>query len=217
MFKVKICGITNFDDADMAAKLGADALGFIFAPSPRNISPEEARDIIKKLPPFVTTVAVFVNEDEKVIKETIDYCGIDIVQLHGDESPEMCKNFMPDTIKAFRVKDESIIEDMMVYKDSVKAFLLDTYSDKKAGGTGKVFDWDIACKIKLLDVPVILAGGLGPANIEKALKRVKPYAVDVNSGIESSPGKKDHGLMKELFEKINATRNQESKVRSQEQ
>lgn len=216
MIRVKICGITNYDDAALAARFGADALGFIFAPSPRNILPEEARDIIKKLPPFVKTVAVFVNEDEKVMKEIIEYCGIDIVQLHGDELPGLCNIFMPHTIKAFGVKDESTFEDISPYVDSVKAFLLDTYSDKKAGGTGKVFNWDIVKKIKTFNVPVILAGGLSPANIEDAVKKVNPYAVDINSGIESSPGKKDHGLMMELFEKIDTIRNQESEFRSQE-
>lgn len=216
MVKVKICGITNYDDASMAVNLGADALGFIFAPSPRDISPEEARDIIKKLPLLVKTVAVFVNEDEKVIKEIIEYCGIDIVQLHGDESPGLCSNFMPRTIKAFRVKDESSLEDMAPYANSVKAFLLDTYSKKAAGGTGKVFNWEIAEKSRVFDVPIILAGGLSPANIEEAVKKVSPYAVDISSGIESSPGKKDHGLMMELFEKINAIRIQKPEYRNQE-
>jgi phosphoribosylanthranilate isomerase len=207
MTRVKICGITNYVDAALAARFGADALGFIFAPSPRNILPEEARDIIKKLPPFVKTVAVFVNEDEKVMKEIIEYCGIDIVQLHGDELPGLCNIFMPHTIKAFRIKDESVLEDMSSYVNSVKAFLLDTYSDKKAGGTGKVFNWDIAKKIKELNMPVILAGGLSPVNIEEAVKKVRPYAVDINSGIESSPGKKDHGLMMELFERLGEIEN----------
>jgi len=206
MFKVKICGITNYDDAAMAVKLGADALGFIFAPSPRKISPEEAKNIIRQLPPFIKSIAVFVNEDQKRISEIVEYCGIDIVQLHGDESPELCEIFMPRTIKALRVKDESILDQISHYAGSVKAFLLDTYSEKTAGGTGKVFNWDIAKKIKEYNVPVILAGGLSPANIEEAIWQVNPYAVDVSSCIESSPGKKDHDLMKELFEKINIIR-----------
>ena len=202
MLKVKICGMTNYEDAAMAAELGADALGFIFASSPRRISPEKAREIIRKLPPFVKTVAVFVNEDQKTISEIIEYCGIDIAQLHGDEPPELRGNFMCPVIKAFRVKDESSLEDMAPYVNSVKAFLLDTYSRKAAGGTGKVFNWDIAEKSRVFDVPVILAGGLSPANVEEAVKKVRPYAIDVNSGIESRPGKKDHGLMGELFGKL---------------
>ena len=202
MLKVKICGITNYEDAAMAVEMGADALGFIFAPSPREISPEEAKNIVEKLPPFVKTVAVFVNEDQKTISEITEYCGIDIVQLHGDESPEMCEYFMPRTIKTFRVKDEDILEDMTPYTGRVKAFLLDTYSEKAAGGTGKVFNWDIAIKAKKFNVPVILAGGLNPANIKEAVLKVKPYAVDMCSGVEREPGRKDRGLMKELFGKL---------------
>lgn len=202
MLKVKICGITNYDDAAMAAELGADALGFIFAASPRQISPENARDIIKKLPPFVKSVAVFVNEDQERIDEIIEYCGIDIVQLHGDESPAMCEYFMPGAIKTFRVKDESVLDKIPLYAGTVKAFLMDTYSEKAAGGTGKVFNWDIAIKAKQFNIPLILAGGLNPANIEEAVIKVNPYAIDIVSGTESSPGKKDHGLMKQLFEKI---------------
>ncbi|MFC1840954.1 phosphoribosylanthranilate isomerase [Thermodesulfobacteriota bacterium] len=207
MPKIKICGITNFDDAAMAVKLGADALGFIFAPSPREISPENARDIIKKLSPFIKSVGVFVNENENVINEIIEYCGIDIVQLHGDESPGMCSIFMPRTVKAFRVKDKSTLEDMLPYVDRVRAFLLDTYSREAAGGTGKVFNWDIAGKTKVFNVPLILAGGLTPDNIKDAVNRVNPYALDVNSGIEASPGKKDHGLMRELFNKLGEIEN----------
>jgi phosphoribosylanthranilate isomerase len=217
MIKVKICGITNYDDAVMAVKLGADALGFIFASSPRKISPEKARDIIRKLPPFIKSVGVFINEDPNKINEMIKYCGIDDVQLHGDESPELCKKYMPRTIKALRVKDESILKQVPLFMGKVKAFLLDTYSEKKAGGTGKIFDWDIALKIRDYDIPVILAGGLTPSNIEEAIQRVNPYAVDVNSGIEESPGKKSPALMKELFEKINyIKRRQKSECRSQE-
>ena len=202
MTKVKICGITNYDDASFAVKLGADALGFIFASSPRKISPEEAREIIRKIPPFVKSVGVFVNEKPETIEEIIEYCGIDIVQLHGDESPELCERYMPRTIKVLRVKDESILDQIPLYRDKVKAFLLDTYSEKKAGGTGKIFDWDIANKIKDYNIPIILSGGLNPSNIEEALQKVNPYAVDVVSGTEQSPGKKSYMLMKEFFEKI---------------
>jgi phosphoribosylanthranilate isomerase len=204
--KIKICGITNSEDADMAVKLGTDALGFIFARSPREITPEQARDIIKGLPPFIKSVGVFVNEDPSVIHETVNYCGLDIVQFHGDESPEICAEFMPHSIKALRVKNYSIVEKLSGYKGRVKAFLLDTYSKDMAGGTGETFNWDIAINIKETGIPIILAGGLEPSNIEEAISRVKPYAVDINSGIEESPGKKSHILMKELFEKINEIR-----------
>ena len=202
MTRVKICGITNYDDAAMAADLGADALGFIFAPSPRMVSPDRAREIITKLPAFVKSVGVFVNEDNDRITDIIDYCGIDIVQLHGDESPEICESFMPRAVKALKIRGDNTPEEYTEYKGKVKAFLLDTYSEKAAGGTGKTFNWDIAIRIKNLGVPVILAGGLDASNIREAVQKVRPYAVDVSSRIEERPGKKDHGKMKELFERL---------------
>lgn len=200
MIKVKICGITNYDDADMAVSLGADALGFIFAPaSPRKIEPATAAEIIKRLPPFIKTVGVFVNEDIEKIKDISAYCGLDAIQLHGDETPEACETLMPRTIKAIRVKDDTDLSKLQAYMGKVRALLLDTYSEKAAGGTGKTFNWDKAIEIKTLGLPVILAGGLTPSNIEEAIKKVRPYGVDINSGIEKSQGIKDHGLMKELF------------------
>jgi phosphoribosylanthranilate isomerase len=203
MLKVKICGITNYDDAAMAAGLGANALGFIFASvSPRNIEPTTAVEIIKKLPPFIKTVGVFVNEDIDKIRNIAAYCGLDAIQLHGDETPEICETFMPRTIKAIRVKDDFDSSGLLSYREKVRAFLLDTYSEKAVGGTGKTFNWDRAVEINSIGIPIILAGGLTPSNIEEAIKKVRPYGIDVNSGIEKSPGIKDHELMKVLFEKI---------------
>lgn len=203
MTKVKICGITNYDDASMAADLGADALGFIFASSPRKIDTDRAMEIIKKLPPFVKSVGVFVNENIKKVIDISEYCGLDIIQLHGDESPEICRRLMPRAIKALRIKnDSSIPENYSEYRGNIKAFLLDTYSDKLAGGTGKTFNWDMAVKMKTLGVPIILAGGLNPSNIEEAIQKVNPYGIDVGSGVEEKPGKKDHSLMKELFDRL---------------
>ena len=202
MVKVKICGITNYDDAAVAVDLGADALGFIFASSPRKIEYDSASEIIKKLPPFVKSVGVFVNENIKKIMDVAEHCGLDNIQLHGDESPETCRRLMPRTIKALRIKDNSIPDDFNEYRGKVKAFLLDTYSEKAAGGTGKTFNWDVALNIKKLGAPVILAGGLNPTNIREAIEKVRPYAVDVNSGIEERPGKKDHLLMKQLFKNL---------------
>ena len=199
---VKICGITNFEDASLAVLLGADALGFIFARSPRQIAPQKARDIVRKIPPLVKTVGVFVDEQPAAIKEMINYCGLDLVQLHGNESPELCGQLMPHTIKAFRIKDEASLETGRRYCGKARAMLLDTYSEEMAGGTGRTFDWQIAIKIKELGIPVILAGGLGPSNIEQAIRTVKPYAVDVNSGIEERPGRKNRALMKVLLEKV---------------
>lgn len=206
MIKVKICGITNYDDAAMAVDLGADALGFVFASSPRRVDIDNAMGIIKKLPPFVQSVGVFVNENIKKINDIAEYCGLDNVQLHGDESPEACGRLMPRTIKALRIKDNSNPKNYSEYKDMVKAFLLDTYSEKSMGGTGKTFNWDVALKFKTLEVPIILAGGLKPSNIRDAINKVKPYAVDVSSGVEERPGKKDHSLLKKLFEEINTVR-----------
>ena len=202
MVRVKICGITNFQDASNAVKLGVDALGFIFASSPRKIMSEKARDIICAIPPFVKTVGVFVNENPDTIRKIIQFCGLDLVQLHGDESPEICHELMPYTIKAFRPKNEKDLSAIRPYVGRIRAVLFDTYSEGKRGGTGKTFDWDLAIKGKELGVPVILAGGLTPSNIETAISTVRPFAVDVNSGVEDGPAKKSPALIKRLMETI---------------
>ena len=199
---VKICGITDPKDAWIAVDCGAGALGFIFADSPRQIKPHKARDIINAVPPFVKTVGVFVNEDPTVIRNVKHYCGLDLVQLHGDESPDLCAELMPYAIKALRIKDESSLRRARPYRGKVRALLLDTYSKDKAGGTGETFDWQLAIKIKKLGVPIILAGGLGPSNINDAISIVRPYAVDVNSGVEKHPGKKSHTLIEDLMQKV---------------
>ncbi len=189
MVRVKICGITRAEDALAAVQFGADALGFVFYPkSPRHVSPETVKNIISLLPPFVTTVGVFVNAPPSEIKETVDFTGLDIVQLHGEEPQEEC-SFWPRVIKAFRVRDFTDLELLKRYK--VSAYLLDTYSPDSPGGTGQVFNWDIAVEAKKFG-PVILAGGLTPDNIAEAVARVKPYAVDVSSGVEAEKGIKDH-------------------------
>ena len=202
MVRVKICGITNYQDALMAVTLGADALGFIFAPSPREITPAKARDIIRAIPPFVNKVGVFVDKAPDVIRQIIRFCGLDLVQLHGDESPDFCNELMPYTIKAFRMKDIYGLSGIRPFQGRVRALLFDTYSEEKKGGTGKTFDWDLAVRGKGLGPPVILSGGLGPSNIERAISIVKPYSVDVNSGIEAYPGKKNPHLMRDVMEKI---------------
>ena len=199
---VKICGITNLTDACTAVRLGADALGFIFAPSPRRIAPQTAREIIRAVPPFVKTVGVFVNEAPASIRKVINDCGLDLVQLHGDESPALCDELMPYTIKALRIKDESSLQTGQAYQGKVRALLLDTYSKEKAGGTGKTFDWELALKIKKQGTPIIISGGLAPSNIVAAIHTVRPYAVDVNSGTEEYPGKKNHILIKALMAEL---------------
>ena len=200
--KVKVCGITDFKDASIAVDLGADALGFIFADSPRQITPQKARDIIRTIPPFITTVGVFVDKGLAAIRKVVHDCGLDLVQLHGDEPPDLCHELMPYAIKALRIKNEASLRISRTYHGNVRALLLDTYSIDMVGGTGKTFDWPLAGKIKKLGIPIILAGGLGPSNIVDAIRTVQPYAVDINSGVEECPGKKSHILMKDLLEKV---------------
>jgi phosphoribosylanthranilate isomerase len=202
MVRVKICGITHPEDASVAVKLGADALGFIFAPSPRRVAPESVRDIVELLPAFVHTVGVFVDETLATIQDIVNYCGLDRVQLHGNEPPEFCRKLMPRTLKAFRMKDASSLPAMESYKGQVRAILLDTYQRGIRGGTGETFGWGLAVKAKKFGMPVILSGGLRPSNIEQAISTVRPGAVDVNSGVEVSPGKKSPTLMKALMEAI---------------
>jgi phosphoribosylanthranilate isomerase len=207
MVKVKICGIGNYEDAAMAVRLGVDAIGFIFAPSPRRITPEKAREIIRALPTRLKTVGVFVNERPDTVRRIMAFCGLDLIQFHGDESPEVCGDFMPHTIKAFRIRERSVLQTITPYCGKIRAMLFDSYDEKIRGGTGKTFDWSTAVTGKALGVPVILSGGLTPSNIVSAISKVNPYAVDVNSGIEERPGKKDHSLMKELMENIRKAEN----------
>jgi phosphoribosylanthranilate isomerase len=200
MPKIKICGITNSDDAFAAINYGADALGFVFYPeSPRAIIPEEAKKIISSLPPFVTTIGVFVDKSKKELEEITNLTGIDIIQLHGSEPPEYC-NFGKKVIKAIRVKELSDIKPLNRYKN-ISAFLLDTYSQDVIGGTGHIFNWEIAVEAKRFG-RIILAGGLTPENIEEAVKIVLPYAVDVASGVEGNKkGIKDHIKLKLFIER----------------
>lgn len=205
MVKVKICGITNLDDAMAAADFGADALGFVFfRNSPRYISPANVKKIIKKLPPFVSAVGVFVNENKKSIEEMVLQTGINIIQLHGDEPPKAC-NLSKPTIKAIRVKSLDSLEIISKYRDKVSAFLLDTYTPELFGGTGQIFNWDIAVEARQFG-KVILAGGLTPENIEKAVRYVHPYAVDVSSGVEAEKGRKDHRKIKLFIAKAKSVR-----------
>jgi len=202
MVRVKFCGITNPQDALLAVELGVDALGFVFAPSPRKVNPETARRIIQGLPPFVQTVGVFVDESPARVEEVARFCGLDMVQLHGDEPPDLCMRLMPRTIKTFRLKEEHDLPSLESYRGRAKAFLFDAYGEDREGGTGRTFDWGLALRGKELGVPVILAGGLNPGNIREAVTLVRPYAVDVSSGIEENPGKKSPVLMNELIQRI---------------
>ncbi|MFZ2087622.1 MAG: phosphoribosylanthranilate isomerase [Desulfobaccales bacterium] len=202
MVRIKICGITNLEDARLAAELGAHALGFIFYPkSPRAVAPEEARDIIRNLPPLVMTVGVFVDEEAELVRETAERAGLDWVQLHGQESPEYCRSLGRRVIKGFRIKDQGSLTVIPEYRDAVQAFLLDTYKTGTAGGTGETFDWTLARQAKDWG-PIILAGGLNPANVAQAIHVAQPAAVDVASGVEKQPGKKDPEKMREFFEAV---------------
>lgn len=197
MVKIKICGLTNLEDALVAANLGVDALGFVFYPeSPRYVEPEEAGKIIRQLPPFVSKVGVFVNEPADKINDIIDVTGIDIVQLHGQEPPEYCRKFKTKVIKAFRISPDFDLEQMAGY--SSDAYLLDAYVRGAYGGTGEGFDWEIANKAKQYG-RIILAGGLNPENVKSAIQQVDPYAVDISSGVEFRPGRKDKKKLRQLM------------------
>jgi len=200
MTEIKICGMTNAADAVNAAQCGANALGFIFYPnSPRYILPEAARKIIDKLPRDVYKVGVFVNHEAKVIKEIVEFCGLDFIQLHGDESPRYCRAF-PESrvIKAISAQTSHFSD------YPVRIILLDASHPELYGGTGKKSDWDLAVKIKEKHA-LILSGGLNLENIREALTIVSPDAVDINSGVELSPGKKDAEKVKKIIEIVRKT------------
>jgi len=197
MVKVKICGITNLEDALAAVNWGADALGFVFAPSPRQVTPQQVASIVAGLPPFVCKVGVFVDSGLPEVKETMRACSLDLAQLHGSESPDFCQELFPRVIKSFSVKDESVLALLPQYK--VSAYLLDSYNEALKGGTGRSFDWGIAKKARRYG-PIILSGGLTSANVRQAISLVRPYAVDVSSGVESKPGVKDHAKLQAFLE-----------------
>lgn len=195
MVKVKICGITSLQDALTAVEAGADALGFVFySASPRHISPEQAAEIIRKLPPFVQTVGLFVNEYLSTVNSTADLCGLDVVQLHGEETPGYCGSIRRRVIKAFRIKDITTLEALQQYQ--VAGYLLDAWSPTAHGGTGQTFNWEIAAKAAQTGRNIILAGGLTPENVAESIRQVHPYGVDVSSGVESAPGRKDADQIK---------------------
>jgi phosphoribosylanthranilate isomerase len=202
MVKVKICGITNLEDALAAVKWGADALGFVFASSPRQVTLQQVEHIVAGLPPFVCKVGVFVDGELQELEETMRACGLDLAQLHGSESPGFCQALFPRVIKSFRVKDESVLDLLPQYR--VSAYLLDSYNASLKGGTGQSFDWGIARKARHYG-PIILSGGLTSANVRQAIDRVRPYAVDVSSGVESNPGVKDHAKLRAFLETAKKT------------
>lgn len=205
--RVKMCGTTNRYDAEEAVKAGVDALGFIFVEaSPRCISPENAREIIAELPPFVDCVGVFVDRDPKEVEEIIAYCGLSYAQLHGSEDPKYCERLARHTapckvIKAFRVGVETQADLVVPYSEVAQGVLLDTYSKGIAGGTGQTFDWRIVERLRL-KLPLILAGGIFPENVGEAIRQVRPFAIDINSGVERVPGVKDIDKLHALMEQV---------------
>lgn len=192
---VKICGITNAEDARAAVEAGADALGFVFARSPRAIDPEEARPIIAALPPFVVSVGVFVDAARETVEGIARSCGLQALQFQGRESPEDCEGFSRPVIKGFKVRDGAIPDAVWRYR--IAACLFDAYVPGADGGTGRTFDWALLRDLAL-DRPVILAGGLTPENVAHAVAVARPDAVDVSSGVALGPRKKDPARMAEF-------------------
>lgn len=202
--KIKICGITNGEDANVAVRAGADALGFVmYRKSPRWIAPAVARSIIAGLPPFVLPVGVFVNEEAERVRSLMDECGFVLAQLHGDESAQYCQSLGRPALKAIRLRNRSALLALAEFRGraNVRGMLIDAFSDKTYGGTGQKVDWTLA-EEAARSTPVILAGGLNPANVAGAIRMVRPYGVDVSSGVEQSPGKKDHHKLKAFIEAV---------------
>jgi len=193
--KVKICGVTNVPDALAAAEAGADMIGLNFyEKSPRHLTLAQAVEISRALPPFVLRVGVFVNPPEALVTRAIGECNLSLLQFHGDETSEFCTQFNLMSMKAIRVSDAESLKQLANYQTD--AFLLDAYSKHGLGGTGETFNWDLAVAAQKFGKPIFLAGGLTPENVAEAVRKVRPFAVDVSSGVESAPGKKDHARVK---------------------
>ena len=202
--KIKICGITNPQDADAAVEAGADALGFVFyAQSPRCVEPAVAQRIITKLPPFVLPVGVFVNQDLEIVRNLFDECGLAFAQLHGDESPNYCESLGRPVLRALRLQDQASLLALAEYKGrmGIRGFVVDAFSDHAYGGTGNRADWTLALKIAKA-APILLAGGLTPENVQDAIRQVQPYGVDVSSGVECRPGQKDHDKIRAFIQAV---------------
>lgn len=192
--RVKICGITQPEDAVAAVDAGADALGFVFVPgTPRYVTTEQAAAVVRVLPPFVSKVGLFVDASLDEIRDTVRAVGLDTVQLHGAETPQFCAALQGVAVrlKAFRVRGPETLGDVYRYEGTAEAYLLDAYVPGVAGGTGATFDWELAVAARELGRPLILAGGLTPETAADAVRQVRPYAVDVSSGVERAPGRKD--------------------------
>lgn len=202
--KVKVCGITNAEDARAAVEAGADALGFIFyQQSPRYVVPAVASRIIAELPPLIVTVGVFVNEGMATVRSIMDTCGLAMAQLHGDENASYCHELSRPSMKALRLKDRGSLLALAEYqgRGGVRGFVLDTFSELTYGGTGQVTDWALAADVAK-STRILLAGGLTPDNVTEAIRAVRPYGVDVSSGVEAAPGKKDPAKIRAFLEAV---------------
>jgi phosphoribosylanthranilate isomerase len=192
---VKICGITNVADGQAAAEAGADALGFVFCEqSPRHVTVDAAAEIIRQLPTLVVKVGVFVDAPADLVLRAVSDCGLNLLQFHGNEPPDYCLQFGVMSMKAFRIRDADSLTDLANYPTD--AWLLDAYTPGKLGGTGEMFNWDLAVQARARGRPIFLAGGLTPENVGSAVEKVQPYGVDVSSGVEAAPGKKDVAKVK---------------------
>jgi len=201
--RIKICGITRPEDALTAAKAGVDAIGLVFYPkSPRAVTIEQAQAICAVLPPFVSVVALFVDAEHFEVEDVLAVVPVDLLQFHGSEPPAQCQAYSRPYIKAIRMKDDADLADAANQYAMAKGLLVDTFNPDEAGGTGEVFDWDRVPDG--LDTPIILAGGLEPANVAAAIKQVNPYAVDVSSGVEMSKGIKDAEKIRAFVTAVNA-------------
>jgi phosphoribosylanthranilate isomerase len=196
---IKICGITNEEDALQAASLEIDAVGFIFAPSARRVDPSAVEQIVRQLSTPLLKVGVFVNQDLSEVEEIAQRCNLNVLQFHGEEPLGYCQHFSLRVMKAIRIKDHENLRNMDLYPNV--PILLDTYHPAKAGGTGKTFPWEIALRAKEKR-DFILSGGLTPENVREAIKKVSPLGVDVNSGVERVPGKKDFSKMVEFVKEV---------------
>ena len=199
--RVKICGITRRQDAEFAAEMAADAIGLVFYhASPRAVSIAQARQIVAGLSPFVSVVALFVDADVAEVQQCLDALPIDVLQFHGDESPDYCEQFDKPYLKAIRMREGVELVAIAEQYASACALLLDSYQAGVPGGTGQVFDWSM---IEAIDKPIILAGGLNVDNVASAIQQVKPYAVDVSGGVEMSKGIKDQAKIRAFMQEVN--------------
>ena len=200
--EIKICGITNANDAAQAVASGADALGFVlYRKSPRFVEPATVRALVADLPPFILSVGVFVNESAEVVRNVMDACGLSLAQLHGDETAAYCQHLGRPALKALRLKDRGSFLALAEFQGraNIRGFVIDAFSDQAYGGTGHTADWTLAAEAAKA-APILLAGGLTPANVSEAIQSVRPYGVDVSSGVEAAPGRKDPAKVKAFID-----------------